>query len=283
MLRVNPLKNIINLENKNGEFVELGIFGAIFAEFIYNIISGVFTGIYYIPIKNLTLLSVVLTLSTIVCLFIILNLYLPEYYQVYPKSENSVGKITEKINIKNLILLILAIIGFELSFESILIPILLKNFQISDSMMEFSNRLKDMPLFFYSSCVILYPIMEEIVARGVVLNGLLRKYSKKKAIVISAFVFGLAHLNIIQFFNAFMLGLFLGWIYVKTESIILCMVAHCMHNLCACIMGSITMPYDILFIKVSLVIIGAVIMFLSLRKLMLNMENYCSKNKKISI
>ncbi len=44
-------------------------------------------------------------------------------------------------------------------------------------------------------------------------------------------MFGAMHLNIFQFVNATIGGLFLGVIYYKTRSLVLCIVAHMINNL----------------------------------------------------
>ncbi|MGX4599019.1 CPBP family intramembrane glutamic endopeptidase [Faecalimicrobium sp. JNUCC 81] len=76
------------------------------------------------------------------------------------------------------------------------------------------------------------PIFEELLFRGVILNGLLSKYKNnyKKAIIISALIFGIAHLNIPQGINAFILGIILGGIYYCTGSMKLSIFAHFINN-----------------------------------------------------
>lgn len=62
---------------------------------------------------------------------------------------------------------------------------------------------------------ILAPVIEELVFRYFIIN-LFRNKSIKKAVFVSSLLFGLAHMNIIQSSYAFILGLVLGYIYVKT-------------------------------------------------------------------
>lgn len=54
------------------------------------------------------------------------------------------------------------------------------------------------------------PILEELTFRGVLLQGL-KRYGENFAVVASAFLFGLAHYNLYQFFLAFGLGIVLGY------------------------------------------------------------------------
>lgn len=78
--------------------------------------------------------------------------------------------------------------------------------------------------------VIAAPILEEILCRGIVLQGLLKNYTPLKAILISAVFFGLIHLNPWQALPAFFGGLFLGWVYYRTQSIIPGMIIHATIN-----------------------------------------------------
>lgn len=74
------------------------------------------------------------------------------------------------------------------------------------------------------------PILEELLMRGIVLDGLLRNYSPWKAIVWSAILFGALHLNPWQFVVGFLIGCALGYLYWKTKSLYLCMFIHFVNN-----------------------------------------------------
>ncbi|MGE4288003.1 MAG: lysostaphin resistance A-like protein [Salinivirgaceae bacterium] len=71
----------------------------------------------------------------------------------------------------------------------------------------------------YLTVGIAAPILEEFIFRGLILKGLLQRYQAKKAIIWSAVIFGVIHLNPWQFVPAFIIGLFIGWIYWKTQSV----------------------------------------------------------------
>ncbi|MDU2673686.1 CPBP family intramembrane glutamic endopeptidase [Clostridium hominis] len=85
-------------------------------------------------------------------------------------------------------------------------------------------------IFIFISTCIIAPIFEEILYRGVLLNGLLKKYNYKKAIIYSALIFGIAHMNLPQGVNAFFLGVIIGLAYYYTRSIYLCMAMHFINN-----------------------------------------------------
>jgi len=79
------------------------------------------------------------------------------------------------------------------------------------------------------ACV-LAPILEEMLFRGIILRSFLRQYSRWAAIVGSAAIFGLAHMNIYQFCAALVLGIIAGWLYERTRSLLTCIALHAAYN-----------------------------------------------------
>lgn len=81
------------------------------------------------------------------------------------------------------------------------------------------------------------PVLEEVIFRGVVLKDLLGRYSPLKAIAVSSFLFGLVHLNPWQFVSAFGMGIIGGWIFWKTNNLILPIIVHISNNLLFALFG----------------------------------------------
>lgn len=78
--------------------------------------------------------------------------------------------------------------------------------------------------------VIIAPLTEETLFRGIILRGLLGRWPPWAAILISAVLFALMHFNPAQGPITFALGLVLGWIFVRTRSLGLCMLGHALNN-----------------------------------------------------
>ncbi len=95
---------------------------------------------------------------------------------------------------------------------------------------EFANQ---KGVFSFLSIVIAAPILEELIFRGIILNGLLRRYSPIKSIIISSILFGIVHLNPWQFIGALLFGLFSGWVYYRTRKLTLPIIIHFVNNLVA--------------------------------------------------
>jgi membrane protease YdiL (CAAX protease family) len=71
---------------------------------------------------------------------------------------------------------------------------------------------------------------EELFFRGLVLDGFNRNYTRRKAIVLSALLFGIIHLNPWQFLNGFIIGSLCAWICLNTNSIWLSIYIHLFNN-----------------------------------------------------
>lgn len=85
--------------------------------------------------------------------------------------------------------------------------------------------------FAFLTMVVAAPILEELIFRGIMLDGLLYKYPPIKSILVSALLFGLVHLNPWQFVTGFIIGIFSGWVYYHTRSLIACIIIHASANL----------------------------------------------------
>lgn len=90
----------------------------------------------------------------------------------------------------------------------------------------------------FLTMVIIAPIIEELVFRGFILDGLLRRYSPLKSILVSSLIFGLAHFNPWQFVTGFLCGIFIGWVYLHTRSISVAIIMHASNNLLGFVLGS---------------------------------------------
>lgn len=86
----------------------------------------------------------------------------------------------------------------------------------------------------YPTICIFAPVVEELIFRGAVLRALMEGFGNTKnhwlPIFISALLFALIHINPAQMPHAFLLGLLLGWMYVRTGSIIPGIMVHWVNN-----------------------------------------------------
>lgn len=78
--------------------------------------------------------------------------------------------------------------------------------------------------------IVIAPIMEEILFRGILQDALMRKYGVFVGILIASAVFGIVHIIPQQVVNAFMIGIVLGYIYYRTGALLPVILIHCINN-----------------------------------------------------
>jgi membrane protease YdiL (CAAX protease family) len=94
---------------------------------------------------------------------------------------------------------------------------------------------------------LLAPLSEELVFRGAILRELLKwKENPWIGIIISAMLFSLVHMNPVQMPHAFLVGILLGWLYYRTNSIIPGVTWHWVNNTIAYVMYNLTNPDETL-------------------------------------
>ena len=78
--------------------------------------------------------------------------------------------------------------------------------------------------------VIVAPVSEELLFRGLILRGLLSRHGPVLAVGLSSLLFALVHMNPWQFVSAFWLGVAFGWFFLRTGSINICILGHAVSN-----------------------------------------------------
>ena len=97
---------------------------------------------------------------------------------------------------------------------------------MEDTFMDMGNE----PLGVLSMALVA-PLVEEMMFRGAIQGYLMRRCSNPwTAIVASALVFGVIHMNPVQVVYATLLGLVLGWIYYRTRSLLPVIAGHVLNN-----------------------------------------------------
>lgn len=105
---------------------------------------------------------------------------------------------------------------------------------------EFCNRLlsevnKDNSTTVYSvifnaiTVSFLAPFVEEFIFRGVILNRLKKRWGMTASIIVSSIAFGLIHMEL-AFFGAFVFGVMMCLLYIKTENLFFTISIHFMNN-----------------------------------------------------
>lgn len=137
-----------------------------------------------------------------------------------------------------------------------------------DSIM--SVALNGSPILVFLVVVILGPLNEEFIFRGIILRRSQRAFASIVPVVlIEAVLFGVYHMNILQGIYAAVIGAFFGVIAYKTKSLVLSVYAHMLNNFFASnVMGMVPGEYVnlVTLIGFTLVCGGIAILMLSLFK-----------------
>ena len=76
-----------------------------------------------------------------------------------------------------------------------------------------------------ATTVVLIPIVEELLFRGILFGSFCRAFSYKIAIVLSAVLFMLVH-SMVSWPSVFVIGVLLAWLYWRTDNLAVTMVIH---------------------------------------------------------
>lgn len=83
------------------------------------------------------------------------------------------------------------------------------------------------------SLIVLAPVFEELLCRGVVLGSLRERYGVTVAWLVSSLFFGVLHLQPVQVVSATVVGLVLGYVCLATDSLWPSMLLHALNNAAA--------------------------------------------------
>lgn len=157
------------------------------------------------------------------------------------KTDYRIG-ILKNVTIKNVFLAVGCAILFYLLLDKCLDPIFESLYPASEqSYQDTVQSLLKSPVTSLLQVCIIAPIVEEILMRGFILGGLRNSYGITIALLISAALFAVLHFNMVQTLSAFVCGIILGILFIKTGSISSCIIAHSGYNLIS--FAIMIMPY----------------------------------------
>jgi hypothetical protein len=115
--------------------------------------------------------------------------------------------------------------------------------QIMSNLMDYdyanpvNDIIKNSPtwMVFFATCICA-PFGEELIFRKLLLDRT-RGYGETASILLSGLLFGLFHGNLFQFFYAFILGMILAYIYLRSGKYLWCVAMHAVINF----IGSVVM------------------------------------------
>ena len=122
----------------------------------------------------------------------------------------------------------------------------LPSFGFEKELLESMEGLFENPVGIICVCL-LAPVIEETVFRGTVERKMLQtNLNPWWAIVVSALLFAVFHGNLAQGVLAFILGLFMGWVFYCTRNIWLCILVHAVNNTTATVLSLVFADSDMM-------------------------------------
>lgn len=90
------------------------------------------------------------------------------------------------------------------------------------------------------STVIMAPVLEEVLCRGIIYNRMREMSNFYVSALISSLIWAIAHLNMVQGVTALLFGLFLAFLYEKFKMLWITILSHGLFNLIAVVSGYVS-------------------------------------------
>ena len=223
---------------------------------------------YYFRNGLTVILSIFMILIPFFMLFLLVN-----------KKDKAVTKVFEKkppLKMLPFIIIVSFAVIFFCNYITTVATSVLGLVGIKAEMPAAEKNLIGVPMILFEvfSTALVPAVIEEFAIRGVLLQRL-RKYGDTFAIIASSIIFGLMHMNLVQFMFATMLGIFISYAVIRTGSIWTGIAIHFFNNAYSVIMSVISqrMP-DKNYTFFYIVVIGVTMVVAAISMLIL------SKNSK---
>lgn len=206
---------------------------------------------------NTNLISLIIGICDVLIIFICLKIS----KKIFPGKNKEFNESKSRFLLKkSMVSCICMILGFVL-VKSVIISNWILYLHIVPSKNIFNTYMQNATIIntivISIQVIIIGPIIEELIFRKILLGKLLEKFSNRpiKAIVYSALIFGIIHLNIIQGVAAFGGGIILGLIYYYTKSIKATIFAHILNNFLIIIPNPIGLWMNLIYLIVGFYLI----------------------------
>ena len=153
------------------------------------------------------------------------------FFTILAKHTKHQIVFSEKFNAKNVLLAIACSLMLYIVLDNFIDPLL--NSLAPKSKKEYQLLLEAMrqtPISTFIQACLIGPITEELIIRAYILEGLKNRYNLILAVILSTALFAALHINLGQIVSAFIGGLLLAALYLKTKSVSYSIIAHVLYN-----------------------------------------------------
>ena len=183
---------------------------------------------------NVMMDSRYMTTLTVVATMVSAVVSVPAYWLIWGRKKTAEDRkyFREKVlRLRTFAMIVIA--SFGLYYLALLIAAVIA--VASPAVMEEYSEMMDAALggsevLALLAAVILAPINEECIMRGLILKNLQRFFSTPVVIIVQAVIFGIFHANWVQGFYVLPVGVALGYVAVKSRSVVPCIFMHLFYN-----------------------------------------------------
>lgn len=192
------------------------------------------------------------------------------YWLIWGRKKTQEDKLyfKEKV-LKARPVIMVSVSAFGLYFVSLLIAAVIA--VVSPKTMESYNQLMEYALggselLAMLAAVILAPINEECIMRGLILKNLQKYFSVPVVIVIQAVIFGIFHMNWVQGIYVLPIGAALGYVAIKSRSVLPSIYMHLFYNLLSFVLGVLPEFFQSGIFCRAAILVSALVVWLMWRK-----------------
>lgn len=164
---------------------------------------------------------------------------IPIYYKMYRNDFIAAGEVKRNIPMENKdsIAIIISSAALAVAMNNIIsitpLPYIFPGYEETNEVLFGGPVILQILTAGVFACVV-----EEMSHRGVAYLRMKRYWGKRKAMILSALVFGIYHMNVVQAVYSFVLGLFFAWLYDRYDSLCAPIIGHMSANLFVILLGS---------------------------------------------
>ena len=233
------MNKIFGFEHEFIRSVPMGLLGAVGIFFLTLLLESVFGGVFYslsyYGFKDQPLVSsIVINLGLWATkIFVLLSLFKLTVRIGETDTPSPFKNWVKSHQLKRFVLMTVALVFFfRMGYDSLIGNRIVDYFGISQDLRESFDLIFGAPLLGMLYIIIIAPVFEEILYRGIIFGGLRRKgQSFVFSAYLSALLFGLMHMNVSQGINAFVLGLLVAYVYEQTGNLKISIGLHLLNNL----------------------------------------------------
>lgn len=176
------------------------------------------------------------TVSAVVCIFLFAKMYNRE-------KKQPISHVVKRRERKKLLRDAVPLAGLSAGLALFLngMFVIFESFMASEAYERVAGVQYSVPLLFgIVNYGLIKPLEEELVFRGLVYGRMRQYFSKRISILVSAFLFGAYHRNVVQAAYGFLMGCFLAWAFERYKSLKAPLIVHGTANVAVYLVSSIT-------------------------------------------